>query len=314
MQIHYDFTDTDHIRNAVVTTGSFDGVHIGHRVIIEHISNLAKEINGVSVLITFWPHPRKVLYPETTGKELQLINTQREKIDLLSSTKLDHLIIVPFTIEFAKTSSYDFVVNILLNKIHASIIVVGFNHHFGHNREGSYELLHDLSHKMNFAVHEIPEQAIQNETVSSTKIRQALMNGNLQKANAYLDSIYTVTGPIIHCNELPFSTSSHCKIGIEEEEKLVPPEGYYAGYVQFNHEKVKVLIIVTRNPNSERNMHDKAVYIIQSKDTQSLTIAQNDIAEASFHKRLSAEFPEFPNDIDEQSIDSYLHDIDELIY
>ena len=172
MQIHYDFKDTENIKNAVVTTGSFDGVHIGHRFIINHINELAASIDGVSVLITFWPHPRKVLFPETTGRELQLINTQREKIKLLAKTGLDHLVIVTFTPEFAKTSSNDFVTKILLEKLHAKIIVVGFNHHFGHNREGSYDSLIALSENYDFRVDEIPEQAIQNETVSSTKIRQ----------------------------------------------------------------------------------------------------------------------------------------------
>ncbi len=314
MEIHYGFTNTEHIKNAVVTTGSFDGVHIGHRVIIDNIANLAKEKNGDSVLITFWPHPRKVLYPDTIGKELQLINTQREKIALLSSTKLDHLIIVPFTLEFAKISSYEFVVNYLLEKIHASIIVVGFNHHFGHNREGSYEMLHELSKKMNFTVQEIPEQVIQNETVSSTKIRQAIMSGNLQKASAYLYSIYYVAGPILNCNELSFSQYTHCRVKIEEEEKIIPPEGYYVGYVHFKERKVKVLIVVIRNNNYELNKHGKAVYMIQLKNFQPMTKSSEDIVEVYFHKRLSAEYPEYIEDIDQKSIEKYLNEINELIY
>lgn len=229
MKIFTNFDGVDSIHNAVVTTGSFDGVHKGHKVILQRLKKLADETGGETVLITFDPHPRKVLYPDTAGKDLYLINSRREKIELLQKAGLDNLIIVNFTIEFSKITSVDFVKNILLNKIHARKIVIGFNHHFGHNREGDYEALRKLGSEYGFDVEEIPEQDIQNEVISSTKIRKALLDGNIQKANAYLDHYYMIMGMICEVNpnlrEIGFPSFS---IRIEEESKLLPPNGVYA--------------------------------------------------------------------------------------
>jgi riboflavin kinase/FMN adenylyltransferase len=229
MKVHQNTDKLSDIVKAVVTTGSFDGVHVGHKAIINRLNQISREIGGESTLITFHPHPRKVLYPETEGKDLQLIYSQKEKISLLEETKLDHLIIIPFTREFAKTSSAEFVNNILLEKVHAEIIVVGFNHYFGYHREGNYEYLHALSREKNFKVEEIPEQEIQHETVSSTKIRKALLEGNIQRANAYLDHFYFIEGALLKGNQnlasLGFITHS---IVIDEDDKLIPPDGVYA--------------------------------------------------------------------------------------
>ncbi len=229
MKIFSDFENVGSIKNAVVTTGSFDGVHMGHKVILQRLKKLALETDGETVLITFHPHPRKVLYPETVGKDLFLINSQREKIELLRKAGLDNLILVKFTVDFSQITSVDFVKNILLNKLHAKTIVIGFNHHFGHNREGDYEELRKLGQEYGFAVEEIPEQDIQNESVSSTKIRKALLEGNIQKANAYLDHHYIIMGELQESNpllkEIGFPSFS---IKIEEESKLIPPNGVYA--------------------------------------------------------------------------------------
>lgn len=313
MQIHYDFKDTENIRNAVVTTGSFDGVHLGHRFIINHINELAASINGVSVLITFWPHPRRVLFPETTGRELQLINTQREKIELLAKTGLDHLIIVTFTPEFAMTSSSDFVTKILLEKLHAKIIVVGFNHHFGHNREGSYDSLIALSEKYDFRVDEIPEQAIQNETVSSTKIRQALNNGNLQKANAYLYNIFFTIGKKLELNELSVKFPNSFRLEIEEDLKLLPPEGYYAAYFENAHLKVKALVVITCNSNFVLNNHHKSLFVIQCPQEQKINFIE-EFSTVFFHKRMSTEFPQNVDEVNIVEVETILSEIYNLIY
>ncbi len=229
MQVHRSLETLGQIKNAVVTTGTFDGVHIGHKVIINRLNTLARKINGESVLITFHPHPRRVLYPDTAGKGLKLINSQEEKIHLLEKTGLDHLVIINFTKEFAKTTSQEFVEDILLGKLHAKIIIVGFNHHFGHNREGDYSYLYKLTQKYDFTVEEIPEQDLENETVSSTIIRKALQEGRIQRANAYLDHFFIITGKLIDghpkCNEIGFPT---LEMAIEEDVKLVPLEGVYA--------------------------------------------------------------------------------------
>jgi riboflavin kinase/FMN adenylyltransferase len=248
LNIYRDFEEAGHIRNAVVTTGSFDGVHIGHKVILERLKKLAIETRGETVLITFHPHPRKVLYPDTLGKDLQLINSQREKMELLSKAGLDNLIIVNFTVEFSKITSVEFVRDILLNKLHARKIVIGFNHHFGHNREGDYEKLRELGIQNGFDVEEIPEQDIHHETVSSTKIRQALLDGNIQKANAYLDHHYIIMGPVTDSSPLLAEIGFPSYIlQIEEEQKLVPPNGVYAVSIVSSDYSARAMCFVRKN-------------------------------------------------------------------
>jgi riboflavin kinase / FMN adenylyltransferase len=229
MNIYRSFEEAAGMKNPVVTTGSFDGVHVGHRVILARLKKLADEVHGETALITFWPHPRKVLYPASEGRDLEFILTQDEKIELLRETGLDNLLIIPFTPEFARTSSMSFVQDILLGILHARVIVVGFNHHFGFNREGDYLYLHQLSEKFNFLVEEIPMQEIQHESVSSTKIRKALKEGNIQRANAYLDNFYFISGTLEPGSEsitrMGFPTFT---FHYPTEEKLIPPKGVYA--------------------------------------------------------------------------------------
>lgn len=251
MKIFHNFDEASSIKNAVVTTGSFDGVHVGHKVILDRLKKLAYESDGETVLITFHPHPRKVLYPESAGKELYLINSQREKIELLRKAGLDNLIIIEFTLEFSKIRAIDFVENLLLQKLHAKKIVIGFNHHFGHNREGDYSELHNLGDKYGFTVEEIPEQDIQHETVSSTKIRQALLEGNIQKANAYLDHHYIIIGKISESNpllkEIGFPGFA---VQIEEESKLIPPDGVYAVTVSDESDRYRGMCFIKKRGSS----------------------------------------------------------------
>ena len=229
----------------VVTLGSFDGVHAGHRVIIGRLQTLAKQVAGSSVLITFHPHPRKVLYPETLGKELRLISSQAEKIRLLEECGLDHLIILEFTLDFARTSSDDFVKRYLVDMLHAHTIVVGFNHYFGHHREGSFDSLYKLRENYGFEVEEIPMQEIHNETVSSTKIRKALSEGNIQRANAYLEHYYMMMaspepdpGLTAHYNQACFQILNRDPL------KLLPPPGSYASSVQFGENSLKGIVYI----------------------------------------------------------------------
>ena len=248
MKIHHGFDDLGSIRNPVVTTGSFDGVHVGHKTIIDRIKEIAHEIDGETVLVTFYPHPRKVLYPETEGKDLLFINSQKEKIALLELAGVEHLIIVRFSIDFSKITSDQFVNDILLGKLHAKCIVVGFNHHFGHNRQGDYGYLYTLSQRLGFRVEEIPEQDIQHETVSSTTIRKAIKEGKIQRANAYLDHQYTIIGAlgIGHriFTDAKFPTFS---VQLEEIGKLVPPDGVYAVSVKWGALAYKGMVAISRN-------------------------------------------------------------------
>ena len=232
MKIFRGFEEARGIRNPVVTTGSFDGVHIGHKTILNRLKMLAAKYDGESVLITFDPHPRKVLYPETAGKDLKLINSQEEKLELLRKSGLDNLIIIEFTKEFSKITSEEFVRDILHGILNARVVVVGFNHHFGFNKEGDYKHLWNWREKYNFEAEEIPEQEVQHEVVSSTRIRKAISEGYIQRANAYLDHYYMIMGtPEKYEIPGPESLPSFFNVPVTEECKILPATGIYAVYV-----------------------------------------------------------------------------------
>lgn len=231
MKVYYSLEDFSKLEKAVVTTGTFDGVHIGHKKILKQLNHVAEKFGGESVLLTFFPHPRLVLQPDI---ELKLINSQQEKIELLKQTGLDHLIIHPFTREFSRIKSLDFVRDILVNTIGAKKLVIGYDHHFGRNREGSFEHLKEYGPLYGFDVEEIPAQDMNDVTVSSTKIRNALAEGNLKQANKYLDYEYTLSGVVTSGEqigkELGFPTAN---ILAEEPHKLIPRDGIYAVEVSF---------------------------------------------------------------------------------
>lgn len=263
MRVFRNLDDVKEIKNPVVTTGSFDGVHVGHTAIIKRINRLAREIDGESVLITFDPHPRKVLFPDSSGKDLKLINSQREKIELLKRTGLDNLIIIHFTLEFSKTTSYEFVKDILAGKLGAKKIVIGFNHHFGHNRQGDYDYLYKLGVEYGFDVEEIPEQELHHETVSSTKIRNALHEGDIQKANAYLDHHYLIAGELRKSPpENGQKEFTWYEVQIEEDCKLIPPFGLYAICIYYKGTQYKGMAEITqRNKLIEGCNHNKKVQV-----------------------------------------------------
>jgi len=246
MKIHYDLEELKGIKNPVVTTGSFDGVHIGHKVIISRLKKLARDINGETVVITFYPHPRRVLYPDAEGKDLLMINTQREKIWLLEKTGIDHLMIINFTKEFARTSSTEFIENVLVKILNVRVMVIGFNHQFGYRREGDFESLYNLGKIHGFEVEEIPEQDIHNESVSSTRIRGALLLGNIQRANAYLDHFYIIKTTLLPLTEqkLP-SELLFYRVTPEENVKMIPPDGVYAVNVEGNNFFEKGMMVIT---------------------------------------------------------------------
>jgi riboflavin kinase/FMN adenylyltransferase len=245
MKIFRGFGEVRGIRNPVVTTGSFDGVHIGHKTILNRLRLLAQECNGESVLITFDPHPRKVLYPESAGKDLKLINSSEEKLELLREAGLDNIIIVEFTKEFSKITSEEFVRDYLHGILKAKIVVAGFNHHFGNNKEGDYRQLWGWREKYDFKAEEIPEQEVQHETVSSTKIRKAISEGYIQRANAYLDHYYLIMGIPERfksgSGEVLFSLM---KIPITEECKILPATGIYAVSVLSSGMNIKGMALI----------------------------------------------------------------------
>lgn len=246
MKIFRGFDEVRDIKNPVVTTGTFDGVHIGHKAILNRLQRLAREYDGESVLITFDPHPRKVLYPDTAGKHLMLISSIEEKLELLEEAGLDNVIIVRFTREFSKITSEEFVRDYLYGILRAKVVVVGFNHHFGNNKEGDYKQLWGWREKYGFEAEEIPEQEVQHETVSSTKIRKAITEGYIQRANAYLDHYYMVIStpekyPTGWRDDLP----SLLKSPLSEECKILPATGIYATSVKYSGVIRKAMAIIT---------------------------------------------------------------------
>lgn len=228
MRIFKSFEEAAVIKAPVITTGTFDGVHIGHKTIIRRLKKLAAAHGGESVLITFHPHPRVVLYPETAGKGLKLICSQDEKIELLRKAGLDNVIIVEFTPDFSRITSEEFVRDILCGVLKAKVIVVGHNHHFGFKQEGDYRALWEWRQRYGFDAEEIPMQEVQNETVSSTRIRQALSEGYIQRANAYLDHFYLIIGTAQQDDPGISPEVPMIRIPVTDRIKLVPPSGLYA--------------------------------------------------------------------------------------
>ena len=227
MKVYEDISQFKKNSNAVVTSGTFDGVHIGHQKILNTLKNIAAKTGGETVLITYWPHPRLVLDP--ANDTIKLLTTFEEKTRVLENFGLDHLIKIHFTKEFSKQSSAEFIKNILVDGIGTSTLVIGYDHKFGHNREGSFESLKENSANYGFAIREIPRQDVKNVGVSSSKIRRSLSNGDIHISNQFLGWEYCLNGTVVEGDQLGrkigFPTAN---IKINSELKLIPAGGSYA--------------------------------------------------------------------------------------
>ncbi len=227
MKIYHGLDGFEKVRNPVVTVGTFDGVHVGHSKIFESMKDLAEECDGETLVITFHPHPRLVIHPDS--KNLKFINNLERKYDLIENNGIDHLVIIPFTKEFASMDASSFVKDILVDKIGVCELVVGYDHHFGKNREGSFDELLGLAGKFGFKVKQIPAQDIDDIAVSSTKIRNALNAGDIKTANMLLGYEYSITGTVVGGNKIGrkigFPTAN---IELQDEYKLITAMGVYA--------------------------------------------------------------------------------------
>ncbi len=246
MNIYHGIEDFHKLSYAVVTSGTFDGVHVGHQQILRRLRESADNHDGETVLITFWPHPRLVLFPDQT--DLKLLNTFEEKADLLREQGVDHLLRIPFTREFSRTSSSDFIRKILVDTIGTKKLVIGYDHRFGRNREGSFDYLRENAPKFGFEVEEIPKQEVDNLAVSSTKIRSALQEGDMQTASHLLGRPYSLSGRVIRGERigrmLGFPTAN---LQIDNPNKLIPADGSYAVIVTTGtHEHMGMLNIGIR--------------------------------------------------------------------
>jgi riboflavin kinase/FMN adenylyltransferase len=227
MHIYHNINEFTPLKNAVVTIGTFDGVHVGHRKIIAGIKELAESCGGETVLLTFFPHPRMILHPE--DESIKLINTIAEKAELLEQLGVDHLIITPFSRDFSNQTAEGYIRDILVNKIGTKKIVIGYDHRFGKDREGDFDTLLRLCPVYGFDVVEIPEQDINDVAISSTRVREALLQGDIELANTFLGYPFFVSGTVGRGDQvgrqIGYPTAN---IMIDEPYKLIPADGIYA--------------------------------------------------------------------------------------
>ncbi|WP_026896836.1 bifunctional riboflavin kinase/FAD synthetase [Daejeonella oryzae] len=231
MKIYHHIDEFTPLNRAIVTIGTFDGVHVGHQKIINRLCEVARTNGGESVILTFFPHPRMILHPE--DENIKLISTIQEKADLIQSLGVDHLIITPFTRDFSNLSAEEYIRNVLVEKIGTRQIIIGYDHRFGKDRQGGLKDLQNYSAIYHFGVEEIPEQDIHDVAVSSTKIRNALLAGDVKTASDFLGYPFHVSGKVIKGDQIGrkigFPTAN---LFVEETYKLIPSDGIYAVSVE----------------------------------------------------------------------------------
>ena len=231
MQVHYDIENLPVFRNAVITIGTFDGVHMGHRQIIDKLKAEAKANSGETVIITFHPHPRKVVSSTILG--IRLINTLDEKIELLQQLGIDHIVVVPFTDAFANQPAEEYIKNFLIDKFHPHTIIIGYDHHFGRDRLGDYRLLEKDAGKYNYQLKEIPKHILENISISSTNIREAILHSDIATADKLLGYEFFFSGIVVHGDKLGRKLGyPTANLKIQNEEKIIPGNGIYAVYAQ----------------------------------------------------------------------------------
>ncbi|MEL7022010.1 MAG: bifunctional riboflavin kinase/FAD synthetase, partial [Bacteroidota bacterium] len=247
MKVFYDLKDLPKFKNAVLTIGSFDGVHFGHQQILERINHLAQDVDGESIVITFHPHPRLVVYPKDNS--LQLITTINEKIQLLERYGVDNVVVVPFTIAFSQQGADEYIEKFLVEKFHPRYVVIGYDHRFGLNRQGDIHFLKHHAPQYGFEVIEIEKHEVETIAVSSTKVRTALEKGDVATAHSLLNHYFTLTGTVVHGqkigNTIGFPTAN---VEIADEHKLIPPFGVYSVFVYHNDQSHEGMLYIGDRP------------------------------------------------------------------
>ncbi|MEO6403889.1 MAG: bifunctional riboflavin kinase/FAD synthetase [Ferruginibacter sp.] len=235
MNVYRNINDLPRFENAVVTVGSFDGVHLGHRKILQQLLSEAEKINGTPLVVTFYPHPKQVL--QNLSSPLLTLNTASEKYNILHSEGIENIIEVPFDETFSKLTAAEYIKSFLVEKLHIHTIITGYDHRFGNNREGDFHLLETASLQYGFKVKEIPAHILKNLTISSTKIRAALLKADLETASAYLGYDYFFSGIVVEGNKLGRTIGyPTANLKIQDEHKLIPGNGVYAVQVKINNE------------------------------------------------------------------------------
>lgn len=247
MKIYNHFSEFKKLENAVVTIGTFDGVHFGHQKILKRLCELAKATGGESVILTFFPHPRLIIDPE--NQQLKMINTVEEKAKILANIGVDHLIITPFTRDFSNLTPAEYIKQILIDTIGVKNIIVGYDHRFGKDRQGGMSDLQEFAGIYGFEIEEIPEQDINDVAVSSTKVRTALLEGDVALAASFLGYNFSIHGRVIKGDKIGrtigFPTAN---IFVEETYKLIPSDGIYAVTVELNAVVYKGMAYIGQRP------------------------------------------------------------------
>ena len=246
MKIHYGVDSFPKLSNAVITTGTFDGVHLGHKKILNKLISLGKKNQTETVLLTFSPHPRIFLFPDN---ELKLINTAEENIKLFEFYGIDHVIFQNFNKSFSRISSLEYIRDVLLKKIGLKDMVIGYNHHFGRNREGSVDNLQELAELYSFNIHSVEPCLLNDHSISSTKIRDSISKGNMVLANSYLGYNFTLTGIVVkgkgRGRGIGFPTAN---ISVQNKNKIIPCNGVYAVNIIHDKTKIKGMLNIGKNP------------------------------------------------------------------
>ena len=227
MEVYKNIDTLPEFKNAVITIGTFDGVHLGHKQIIKQLLKEAGEIDGTPVLVTFYPHPKQVI--ASTQKPISILNSPEEKYELLHDAGIPNIVVVPFTKDFAEQPADSYIKDFLIEKFHPHTIIIGYDHRFGKGRAGDYRLLENEAVKFGYTVKEIPEHVLQNVTISSTKIREALLSGDIETANEFLGYNYFFSGLVIEGNKLGRTIGyPTANLQVADEQKLIPANGVYA--------------------------------------------------------------------------------------
>lgn len=251
MNTFYNIEDFKKVPNAVVTIGTFDGVHRGHQEILRNMVNRAKEIGGESVVVTFYPHPRQVLSHDSG---IRFISTQEEKIAHLEALGIDNLIIIKFTKEFAAIPSEDFIKDYLVKNIQPAVLIIGYDHHFGKGRTGDFGMLYELGSQYHFKVEKIQEQDVDNVAVSSTKIRHYLENGDIKHANMLLGYEYSYIGKVVHGQQVGHKMGyPTANIEVAEEFQLIEKQGVYATFAEIGGRSYPAMTYIGKRPTMEDN-------------------------------------------------------------
>jgi len=283
MAVFYNIEHLPDFNNPVLTIGTFDGVHYGHKTILQEVVTHAHQVDGESIVITFEPHPRKLLFP---NQPLRLITPLEEKLKLIEATGIRHIVVAPFTKEFSQLSAREYISQFLVKRFHPQTIIIGYDHHFGHDRTGDINLLKDLQDEFHYKVIEIPPQLIDEATVSSTKIRNALNEGRVHDAAHMLERSYTLNGRVIEGRKIG-RTIGYPTANLQplDFDQLIPANGIYAVRVTYNGQSFGGMLSIGFNPTvtNEKKLHIE-VNIFDFDET-----IYGEVIEISFVKWLRAE-------------------------